>query len=94
MQEANDVRKVAVKCECGDKETVGSLMAKITEGAAELDRLINASPMDMLSHSIYRTKPCSKCEATGKVFYQNGQDDYDTEQCRACNGTGRVIADA
>jgi len=66
-------------------------MQKITDGAAELERLLTASPMDMLSHSMFHTKACSKCEGTGKVYYQNGQDDYDREPCEPCNGSGRVV---
>jgi DnaJ-class molecular chaperone len=66
-------------------------MGKIAAGAAELERTLAMSPMDFLSHSIYRTKPCTKCEGQGFLYQQNGPDDADKEECRACNGSGRVI---
>jgi hypothetical protein len=83
--------KVFCDCDChpvDSNEIINFLVEKITSGAAELDRLLNASPMDMLSQSFYRKKPHATCEGTGTVYRQNGPDDVDKERCGSGGACG------
>jgi hypothetical protein len=88
MQKNDGATKLAVSCECGSKETVGSLMQKITDGVAGLDRLINMKPSDMLGTSFFHTKPHSACEGKGYINVADGEDDFQQVRCEGC--TARV----
>ncbi len=85
-------KKIEVRCECGEKKTIGSLMTKIVAGAEQLQHTLDSSQFDFLSHSFFHTKQCAKCEGRSFINIANGPDDFDKETCGACKGTGRVVA--
>ena len=85
-------KKLQVRCECEPRDTIGSLMTKITVGAAELQRTLDSKPTDFLALSFFSSKPCSGCDGKGFINVANGPEDFDKVTCEECNGTGRVVA--
>lgn len=85
-------KRLQVQCECGARETIGSLMAKIAAGAQELQRTLDSKPIDFLAHSLFKTKVCEGCDGKGWIAVANGPDDFDKETCGGCSGKGRVLA--